>query len=125
MKQLLRRNVELDCKLERKFDFNLYGEKSLEHIYPKSRISDLVFEENSSYSVHSMGNLVLLDKNTNSSFNDALPEDKTNKYFDLENVRWSLKLLHTVSVFTKKEWREGTIINNQEEFLKEIKKYYI
>lgn len=124
LKQLLRRNVELDCKLKRKFDFKLYGEKSLEHIYPKSRILDLVFEENSNYSVHSIGNLVLLDKNTNSSFNDALPEDKTNKYFDLENVRWSLKLLHTVSVFTKKEWREDSIINNQEEFLKEIKNYY-
>lgn len=124
LKQLLRRNVELDCKLERKFDFKLYGEKSLEHIYPKSRISDLVFEENTNYSVHSIGNLVLLDKNTNSSFNDSLPEDKTNKYFDLENVRWSLKLLHTVSVFTKKEWREDSIINNQEGFLKEIKNYY-
>jgi hypothetical protein len=124
LKQLLRRNVELDCELNRKFDFKLYGEKSLEHIYPKSRILDLAFEENSNYSVHSIGNLVLLDKNTNSSFNDALPEDKTNKYFDLENVRWSLKLLHTVSVFTKKEWREDSIINNQEEFLKEIKNYY-
>ena len=67
---------------------------------------------------------VLLDKNTNSSFNDSLPEYKTKKYFDLENVRWSLKLQHTVSVFTQKEWREHSIIKNQEEFLAEFKKYY-
>ena len=76
------------------------------------------------YSIHSIGNLVLLDKNTNSSFNDSLPEHKTKKYFDLENVRWSLKLQHTVSVFTQKEWKEDAIIKNQEEFLAEFKKYY-
>jgi hypothetical protein len=122
--QLLRRNVELDCKLERKFDFSIYGEKSLEHIYPKSKAYNLKFEEDSNYSVHSMGNLVLLDRNTNSSFNDALPNEKTLKYFDLENVRWSLKLLHTVSVFTKKEWNEDEIIKNQKTFLEEFRNYY-
>lgn len=124
LRQLLRRNVELDCKLERKFDFKIYGEKSLEHIYPKSRANDLSFDMNSDYSVHSIGNLVLLDKNTNSSFNDSLPEYKTKKYFDLENVRWSLKLQHTVSVFTQKEWKEDAIVKNQEDFLVEFKKYY-
>ncbi|WP_281226975.1 DUF262 domain-containing protein [Flavobacterium aquiphilum] len=124
LRQLLRRNVELDCQLKRKFDFNIYGEKSLEHIYPKSKATDLSFDVNSSYSVHCIGNLVLLDKKTNSSFNDALPEDKKEKYFDLRNVRWSLKLLHTVSVFTQKEWRENSIIKNQEAFLQEFENYY-
>jgi uncharacterized protein with ParB-like and HNH nuclease domain len=122
--QLLRRNVELDCTLKRKFDFSLFGEKSLEHIYPKSKAKDLLFDEKLNYSIHSIGNLVLLDRNTNSSFNDALPEEKTLKYFNLENVRWSLKLLHTVSVFTKKEWNVNAIIENQNQFLGEFKKYY-
>lgn len=122
--QLLRKNVELDCELKRKFDFNLFGEKSLEHIYPKSKSKDLLFDEKLNYGIHSIGNLVLLDRNTNSSFNDALPDEKTLKYFDLENVRWSLKLLHTVSVFTKKEWNVKAIIENQNQFLDEFKKYY-
>jgi hypothetical protein len=124
LRQLLRRNVELDCKLERKFDFKIYGEKSLEHIYPKSKANDLAFDTISNYSVHSIGNLVLLDKKTNSSFNDSLPEYKSKKYFDLENVRWSLKLQHSVSVFTQKKWNEDAIIKNQKDFLDEFKKYY-
>ncbi len=41
LKQLLRLNVEEDNKLNdgrgRKFDFNIYGDKSLEHIHPKSK----------------------------------------------------------------------------------------
>jgi len=125
LRQLLRRNVELDCELKRKFDFNIYGEKSLEHIYPKSKAGDLSFDATSNYSVHSIGNLVLLDKKTNSSFNDALPDDKKKKYFDLSNVRWSLKLLHSVSVFTQKEWKEAAIIKNQEDFLSEFENYYL
>ena len=130
LKQLLRLNVELDCKLNRKFDFNLYGLKSLEHIYPKSweneGNSKLKFQESDKekYSVHSIGNLVLLDSNTNSSFSNNSFEDKKKAYFNLENAKWSLKLLHTVSVFTKKEWNENTIIENQKVFLTELEKYY-
>ena len=41
LKQLLRLNVEEDNKLNngrgRKFDFSIYGDKSLEHIHPKSK----------------------------------------------------------------------------------------
>ena len=53
------------------FDWDLFKEdkilKSLEHIYPKSKANDLTFDMSSYYSIHSIGNLVLLDKNT--SFN--------------------------------------------------------
>lgn len=42
LKQLLRLNVEEDNKLfegkGRKFDFSIYGNKSLEHIHPKSKV---------------------------------------------------------------------------------------
>lgn len=37
-KQLLRLNVEEDNKFNRKFDFNIWGSKSLEHIHPKSKV---------------------------------------------------------------------------------------
>jgi hypothetical protein len=37
-KQLLRLNVEEDNKLNRQFDFTVWHNKSLEHIYPKSRV---------------------------------------------------------------------------------------
>ena len=65
-----------------------------------------------------------MDSNTNSSFSNNSFEDKKKAYFNLENAKWSLKLLHTVSVFTKKEWNENTIIENQKVFLTELEKYY-
>lgn len=130
LKQLLRRNVELDNKLERKFDFKLYGEKSLEHIYPKSwekeEDSKLKFDSDLSeiLSVHSIGNLVLIKKNENSQFGAKSFEDKKELYFDLNNTKWSLKFLHSVSVFSKNEWEEKEIQENQKEFISELKEYY-
>lgn len=38
IKQLLWLNVEEDNKLDRKFDFSIYSNKSLEHIHPKSKV---------------------------------------------------------------------------------------
>lgn len=37
-KQLLRLNIEEDNNFNRKFDFNIWGNKSLEHIHPKSKV---------------------------------------------------------------------------------------
>jgi uncharacterized protein with ParB-like and HNH nuclease domain len=37
-KQLLRLNVEEDNQLKRKFDFTIWSERSLEHIFPKSKV---------------------------------------------------------------------------------------
>lgn len=131
LKQLLRRNIELDCSLERKFDFNLYGEKSLEHIYPKSwekeEESILKFEEadKEKYSVHCIGNLVLIKKNDNSKFGAKTFLEKKGYYFDMDNALWSLKLLHSVSVFSKSKWEETEIKNNQIDFINELKSYYI
>jgi hypothetical protein len=130
LKQLLRKNVELECKLNRKFDFDLYGEKSLEHIFPKSweneEESKLKFDETDieKYSVHCIGNLVLLDRNTNSSFSNNSFNEKKNCYFNSVNVKWSLKLLHSVAVFSKNDWGINEIKENQKEFIEELKKYY-
>ncbi len=35
---LLVRNVERDCELSRRFDFSVWGNRSLEHVYPKSKV---------------------------------------------------------------------------------------
>lgn len=130
LRQLLRRNVELDNRLKRKFDFSLYGEKSLEHIYPKSwekeEESKLKFEahKEEKLSVHSIGNLVLIKKNENSQFGAKSFDEKKRLYFDLNNAKWSLKLLHSVSVFSKNHWTEVEIAENQNDFLEEMKEYY-
>ena len=57
-------NLMQDNKLERKFDFSIWGNRSLEHIYPKSKKDCLEFDNNGFQegSVHCIGNLVLLYK---------------------------------------------------------------
>jgi len=130
LKQLLRRNVLLDIELKRKFDFNLYGDKSLEHIYPKSweneEDSKLNFQNElkEKLSVHCIGNLVLIKKNENSKFSNKPFEEKKSIYFNTNNALWSLKLLHSVSVFSKNEWNEKSIERNHKEFIEEYKNYY-
>lgn len=160
-KQLLRLNVEEDNKLfkgkGRKFDFSIYGNKSLEHIHPKSKTyhkeeiekegtktiiykdgngKDLgedepignvwlnrdAMDENSSE--HSIGNLVLLDKNENSKFNDKPFADKKNKYFNVNEVFKSRNLLHTISVFAKSNWTKEEIKENQKAFIERFEQDY-
>ncbi len=153
LKQLLRLNVEEDNKLfdgkGRKFDFSIYGNKSLEHIHPKSKAyhkeeilsnagdivtvykdgnGNLLHGEptgiewlnrdrmKANYSEHSIGNLLLLDKNENSKFNDSQFCDKKNIYFNIDQEFKSRNLLHTISVFAKSIWTEHEIQLNQDKF---------
>lgn len=152
--QLLRRNIEEDSKLGRKFDFGIWSEKSLEHIYPKSKfykiettidgenryirgdgveieetdtnglIDEANFEGNGNE--HCIGNLVLLYKNENSGFGAKSFNDKKSIYFnvDAEKPFRSRHLLHTISVFAKKEWGVNEIVENKTNFINEIKEYY-
>ncbi len=130
LKQLLLNNVLLDIQLNRKFDFNVYGDKSLEHIYPKSwekeEESKLNFDNNlkDKLSVHCIGNLVLIKKNENSKFSNKSFDEKKSMYFNTDNALWSLKLLHSVSVFSKNEWNENSIAKNYNSFLNNFRKYY-
>jgi len=130
LKQLLLNNVLLDIQLNRKFDFNVYGDKSLEHIYPKSwekeEDSKLNFDNNlkDKLSVHCIGNLVLIKKNENSKFSNKSFDEKKSMYFNTDNALWSLKLLHSVSVFSKNEWNENSIAKNYNSFLNNFRKYY-
>ena len=162
LKQLLRLNVEEDNKLYdgggRKFDFKIFGNKSLEHIHPKSKayhkeeiinsegdavtiyktgndeileggepkgaewLNRDIMEENCSE--HSIGNLLLLDKNENSKFNDSPFIDKKNIYFNINENFKSRNLLHTISVFAKSNWTKDDILENQRLFIKRFKTVY-
>jgi hypothetical protein len=152
--QLLRRNIEEDTKLNRKFIFNIWQEKSLEHIYPKSKFYKVVYgasgeskfirgdgkeiSENEISGLinestfegqgneHCIGNLVLLYKNENSGFGAKSFDDKKSIYFnvDAEKPFKSRHLLHTISVFANKDWGKDQIVENKKQFITEIKNYY-
>jgi hypothetical protein len=150
-RQLFRLNVEAANDRHVKFEFfitdeinkknyNFYDGRSLEHIWPKSRViytnltgqscalSENGKEEviigsnkpdylhrndfNKECSEHCIGNLVFLHKNDNSKFNAKLPEDKKTLYFDLNKELFSRNLLHTMSVFAYSRWDCGTAIKN-------------
>ncbi len=159
---LLKINVEAAIDRDVKFDFfvsrngkmqSLYANRSLEHIWPKSKIAvktehkkykDIHDKEidksaidyylkdddltNEKLSEHHLGNLVLLHKNDNSTFQDKLPEAKKQLYFDLNQKLWSRNLLHTMSVFAYDNWSSknaiATIKANQEKVLQLMKKGY-
>jgi hypothetical protein len=167
-KQLLRLNVEEDNKLfdgkGRKFDFSIYGNKSLEHIHPKSKVyhkeeidkdgiktthykdgngndlgknppsenewlnrDEMIYKCNGKdkvYSEHSIGNLLLLDKNENSKFNDNPFDEKKKIYFDINDAFKSRNLLHTISVFANSTWAKDDIEKNQKAFISRFKKDY-
>ncbi len=150
--QLLRLNIEEDTKLGRKFDFSIWNEKSLEHIYPKSKVfhldeGDGLLKNGSNEPInksiiddkyldraafvgngseHCIGNLVLLYKNENSSFGAKDFNEKKSSYFNLAQSKpfRSRHLLHTISVFAKEKWEAKDIQQNKENFITEIKKYY-
>lgn len=110
---LLRLNIAEDCSqngIGRHFDFDIWRNRSLEHIYAKSKVGhkedgialswdnktiedissitlwreDIKFKDSDteySASEHSIGNLVLLYKNDNSKFNDDDFQDKKQIFF--------------------------------------------
>lgn len=150
-KWLLRRNIIEDCMQEsgkgRKFDFEIWRNRSLEHIYPKSKVmhmlegvpvnyadekiddttlytldrKDIVYidpegiEEPYTASEHSIGNLVLLYRDDNSSFNADDFESKKSKFFQNVGVSMfkSRHLIHTISVFSSSKWEGEDIARNK------------
>ena len=149
--QLFRLNMEQDTNLERPFNFKIWKERSLEHIYPKSKVyhynenGDLVDgnenplqqsviddsylnrdDFNNNGSEHCIGNLVLLYKNDNSRFSNSSFHEKKSIYFNLEEYKnfQSRDLLHTMSVFAKDKWGVKEIQENKKSIINEIKNYY-
>ncbi|MDR1792569.1 MAG: DUF262 domain-containing HNH endonuclease family protein [Bacteroidales bacterium] len=73
---------------------------------------------------HSIGNLLLLDKNENSKFNNSDFETKKGYYFDTRTAFKSRNLLHTIAVFANSNWGKGEIENNQKDFIERFEKDY-
>ena len=172
---LLRLNIDEDNLQEegkgRKFDFAIWDRndsrgKSLEHIYPKSKVYHK--EENDGkvkyingngeelISVpegyidrescrwkngkgqeivageHSIGNLVLLYKDDNSSFNNSDFEEKKGLFFkrysdDNKKIKSMFKsrhLLHTIYKFAGSKWDGEEIAKNKYQTLCDFKSYY-
>lgn len=142
--QLLRLNIEEDTKLGRPFDFKIWEERSLEHIFPKSKVFDSVIDKikpeegknkemldrtqfNGNGSEHCIGNLVLLYKNENSKFGAKTVEEKKSIYFQVDEADKPFRsrhLLHSMSVFAKSSWGIKEIQDNKESIITEIKNYY-
>lgn len=160
-KFLLRLNIDEDNKQEngkgRKFDFSIWDNdnrgRSLEHIFPKSKVQEKSDSENTSNdnilyvedikctitedgeekgfiaSHHSIGNLVLLYKDDNSAFKDSSFEEKKNLFFKNnvgtnKDIFKSRHLLHTIYKFANAKWDGKAIARNKYYTLKEFKKYY-
>ena len=129
-RQLLRRNVDMDTQLGRRFDFSIWSSKSLEHIHPQSKPDELEWTDD--LSVHCIGNLVLLYIGDNSSFSNLPFNDKKNKLFNPNKAETkekkplikSISLLHTVSVFSNNQWGIEQIKENRDGFLREFSDTY-
>lgn len=160
-KLLLRLNIDEDNKQEngkgRKFDFSIWDNdnrgRSLEHIFPKSKVAQKSDSENTNTDIlyvedikckikendgnekeftaghHSIGNLVLLYKDDNSAFNDSSFEEKKNLFFKNNgeknrDIFKSRHLLHTIYKFANPKWGGEEIAKNKYLTLKEFREYY-
>lgn len=122
-----------------------WGNKSIEHIWPKSKVSDndedkdfvsrAAFQKNK-ISEHMLGNLVFLHQQDNSRFNNKTPEAKRLIYFDLHSDKedkkrfYSRGMLHTMAAFGGEEWEKDLnavptiILNRHTNEIKTLKKLY-
>lgn len=148
-KQLLRLNVREFNRLKLPFDFSIWEQKSLEHIYPKSMCYHTEIQEDGTTSYirgdgvavseaetvgrldttngpceHSIGNLVLLYGKNNSAFGNLPFEEKKEKLFNNERSFESRNLLHTISVFSSPRWIQEDIGNSTQKILNILRKDY-
>ena len=123
---LLLLNLIEDNRLNRKFDFSIWNNRSLEHIYPKSKRNKLDFEHANfrEGSIHCIGNLVLLYGKDNSSFGAKEFSEKKNHYFNITEEFKSRNLLHTISIFSKSNWGAEEIIENKKNIITHLTNYY-
>lgn len=137
-KQLLRMNVMGIGN--KKFEFNTFKTKSLEHISPQTPNDELSIKnqkdiEQNSNGLHSIGNLVLLDGSTNSSLSNNPFLQKKNILF--QKITQGFLLPHTLIVFSKSfqdkntiffnndnEWNAQNVKDNAEYFINNFKTTY-
>lgn len=165
---LLRLNIDEDNLQEdgkgREFDFSIWDNynrgRSLEHIYPKSKVlheeeidgkivkrrgdgeiiedkdidDTFIWRESCvdgdvDASEHSIGNLVLLYKDDNSTFNNSSFEDKKGIFFKKYDAKHkdlfkSRHLLHTIYKFANSKWEGVEIAKNKRQTLEDFRNYY-
>ena len=150
-KQLLRLNV-FQLLDSHKFDFELFKEKSLEHICPQNPKEDDFETLNSqkdindkSKGIHSIGNLVLLDGSLNSALSNYGFKEKRGRLF--KKIKEGKLLMHTFLVFAKASnlstkveeneknqinalfdntiWSYQDVINNENAFFEAFEDYYL
>lgn len=122
-------NVMASEERNAKFEFWYYEngdlihywtKRSIEHIWPKSKVSDnggdgnisrhLLNEEK--VSEHMLGNLVFLHTLDNTRFQNKTPKEKRQRYFDLRSQDedgkrfYSRGMLHTMAAFGGEEWEK-------------------
>lgn len=150
-KLLLRLNIDQDSMQRRFFNFNIWNNRSLEHIYPKSKVKheykgkwydgndnevekdismldrDEITDGQNKTTEHSIGNLVLLYKNENSQFNSNDFNQKKRMFFSPLNQQLfkSRHLLHTICVFAEEiEWNGKSIAENKMKTLRVFESEY-
>ena len=97
-----------------------WTKRSIEHIWPKSKVSDNGGDGNVSrhllneakVSEHMLGNLVFLQALDNTRFQNKTPKEKRQRYFDLRSQNedgkrfYSRGMLHTMAAFGGEEWEK-------------------
>ncbi|MDE6485819.1 MAG: DUF262 domain-containing HNH endonuclease family protein [Duncaniella sp.] len=154
---LLRRNILEDCNQNdgkgRKFNFDIWSCRSLEHIYPKSKFGHYnperpdvclnhkdeeidkekceIFRgmpgDKDYVNEHRIGNLVLLYGDDNSKFGAKDFQQKKDDFFNVgEGNRHfeSRHLIHTISVFASSKWTKAEIIERQKKELADFDAAY-
>ena len=150
---LLRLNIDQDIAQGRCFNFDVWSDRSLEHIYPKSKvgheenriwldgngkpasgftlrrdqIETVVDGQKIETTEHGIGNLVLLYKNENSKFNDSDFAEKKVLFFspNSKELVKSRHLLHTICVFAEKEqWDGKAIAENKYQTVRKFEEDY-
>lgn len=150
---LLRLNIDEDIKQERAFIFDIWSNRSLEHIYPKSKVGhqdeegkwfrgddeecseeditlkreDITTADGLTTTEHSIGNLVLLYRNENSKFNNSDFEEKKIMFFNpsRKELFKSRHLLHTICVFAERgSWNGAAISENKKAMIDKFEKDY-
>lgn len=150
-RQLLHLNIEHDSKLGRMFNFSAYENRSIEHIFPKSKV---YYIENGQYfscednkpvnpdsswidveelkkhncSQHGMGNFALLYTVNNSKLGNRSFNEKKKILFgttsDEVDVFQSRELLHTISLFSSEKWGVQEIAANKTKVINKLETYY-
>ena len=151
-RQLLLLNIEYDSQLGRMFNFLAYENRSIEHIFPKSRVyfvkngQTLSCEDKNPVSInshwinesdlkakdcsqHGIGNFALLYTHNNSKLGNKSFAEKKKILFGTEkdkeiDVFQSRELLHTISLFSYEKWGVDEIEANKKKVISKLEKYY-